>query len=349
MAENINKWYCLHKITGDILKLNNLHKILKAIDLLSSRQGVTIDELADELKISRRSVHRLLNDLHDLNFPLYDEREPYERQKTWKLEPDYVKKLPNLNIPDIKFTSSEMIAITLLKDKEAIFANTEIGKSLKSAVAKIDAVFPKDFIDSMNKVKSVFTISNKMQKDYSEKGEVIDSLTTAILQCKECKVTYHTFYNDKVSTFDVQPLSIFEHNGGLYAFVYLDYYDSIRTLALERIKAINVSDKTFDSPKYIDLEDTMKDAFGVVYDDPVDIKLWVSPEQSKYVKSRKYAPNQEITENDDGSIILEFSTSGWLEVKQWILSLGAEAKVLEPEEMVIEILEEYKKIQAVYK
>lgn len=322
------------------MKLNNLHKILRAIDLLSRRQGVTIDELAEELKISRRSVHRLLNDLHDLNFPLYDEREPFERTKTWKLEPDYVKKLPNLNIPDIKFSSSELIAITLLKDKEAIFANTEIGKALKSAVAKIDAVFPKDFIDSMNKVKSVFAISNKMQKDYSEKGDIIDSLTTAILQCKECKITYHTFYNDKVSTFDVHPLSIFEHMGGLYAFVYLDYYDSVKVLALERMQELTVSEKTFETPKGVDLEDTMKDAFGVVYDDPIKIKLWISKEHAKYVRSRKYAADQQITDNDDGSIIIEFSTSGWVEVKQWILSMGAHAKVLEPKEMTEEIKSE---------
>lgn len=305
---------------------------------------MTIDELVDELKISRRSVHRLLNDLHDLNFPIYDDKEPFERTKNWKLEPDYVKKLPNLNVPDIKFTATELLAITLLKDKEAIFANTEIGKALKSAAAKIDSVFPKDFIHNMNKVKSIFTFSNKMQKDYSDKGKEIDSLTTAILQCKECKVTYHTFYSDKVSTFDIQPLSIFEHNGGLYVFVYLAYYESLRTLALERIQGIKVSEKTFDLPKDIDLENTMKDAFGVVYDDPIHIKLWISPKHSKYIRSRKYAADQKITENEDGSIILEFSTSGWIEVKQWILSMGANAKVLEPQEMVEEIICECRKI-----
>lgn len=320
--------------------LKNLHKLLKAIDLLSRKQGVTIDELADELKISRRSVHRLLNDLHDLNFPVYDDKEPFERTKTWKLEPDYIKKLPNLNIPDIKFTASELIAITLLKDKEAIFAKTEIGKALKSAAAKIDGVFPRDFIDSMNKVKSVFIFSNKMQKDYSNKEEIIDALTTSILQCRECKVTYHTFYNDKISTFDIQPLSLFEHAGGLYTFVYLDYYDSVRTLAVERISKIIVSETTFTPPKHINCDEKIEGAFGVIYDDPIDLKLWVSKEHAKYIKTRKYSAIQQITENDDGSIILEFSTSGWQEVKQWILSMGAQAKVLEPNEMFLEIKKE---------
>jgi predicted DNA-binding transcriptional regulator YafY len=331
------------------MKLNNLSKILKAVDLLSRRQGVTIDELADELKISRRSVHRLLNDLHDLNFPLYDEREPFEKTKTWKLEPDYVKKLPNLNLPDIKFTATELLAITLLKDKEAIFANTDIGKALKSASAKIEAVFPADFIGNMHKLKSVFTFSSKMLKDYSGKEEIIDTLTKAIVQTLECNITYHSFYNDKTTTYDIQPLSFFEHNGGLYVFVYLEYYKSIRTLAVERINEITLTDNTFTTPADFDPEKVLDKAFGIVFDDPVKLKLWISAEHSKYIKSRMFADDQTIADNDDGSIILEFSTSGWQEVKHWIMSMGAHAKVLEPSEMIDEIVAENHKILDSYK
>lgn len=82
----------------------------------------------------------------------------------------------------------------------------------------------------------------------------------------------------------------------------------------------------------------------MVYDDPVDIKLWISKEHAKYVKSRKYAADQKISENNDGSIILEFSTSDWYEVKQWMLSMGANTKVLAPEEMAEEIRNECKAI-----
>jgi len=48
--------------------------------------------------------------------------------------------------------------------------------------------------------------------------------------------------------------------------------------------------------------------------------------------------------NTDGSIVLEINTSGWFDLKHWVLSLGAEAKVLEPEELRRDIAEEVRKM-----
>lgn len=48
---------------------------------------------------------------------------------------------------------------------------------------------------------------------------------------------------------------------------------------------------------------------------------------------RKWAKEQRIIENKDGSIILEIKTSGLNDVKRWVLSYGADAKVIEPEKL----------------
>jgi len=35
---------------------------------------------------------------------------------------------------------------------------------------------------------------------------------------------------------------------------------------------------------------------------------------------------------DDGSVLLSMNTSGWIDVKKWILSFGADAELLEPDD-----------------
>lgn len=55
-----------------------------------------------------------------------------------------------------------------------------------------------------------------------------------------------------------------------------------------------------------------------------------------------------MKEQKDGSIILEMKTSGWWDVKKWVLSFGAEAKVLKPEKLRKEIIEEMKAGLAIY-
>ena len=37
-----------------------------------------------------------------------------------------------------------------------------------------------------------------------------------------------------------------------------------------------------------------------------------------------------IPKRKDGSIVLWMKTSGWYDVKKWVLSFGADARVLEP-------------------
>lgn len=48
----------------------HLVKMLKAVDVLSRPEGATIDELAEELGVDRRTVYRIRETLEELNFPL---------------------------------------------------------------------------------------------------------------------------------------------------------------------------------------------------------------------------------------------------------------------------------------
>ena len=47
---------------------------------------------------------------------------------------------------------------------------------------------------------------------------------------------------------------------------------------------------------------------------------------------------------NDGFIIMEIDISGRLDLKQWVLSLGAEARVLKPEELRRELADEVERM-----
>ena len=66
------------------------------------------------------------------------------------------------------------------------------------------------------------------------------------------------------------------------------------------------------------------------YDDPLEIKIWFSADQARYIQERQWAQEQKITKRKDGSIVLWMKTSGWYDVQKWVLSFGANARVLEP-------------------
>ncbi len=59
---------------------------------------------------------------------------------------------------------------------------------------------------------------------------------------------------------------------------------------------------------------------------------------------RKLCQKQIIETLKDGFIIMEIDTSGRLDLKQWVLSLGAEARVLKPEELRRELADEVERM-----
>ncbi len=126
-------------------------------------------------------------------------------------------------------------------------------------------------------------------------------------------------------------------------------FGEIRTLAVERIQEITKTGSSFEYPKDFDPEELLESAFDIVYEDPIDVKIWFSANQARYIKERTWSKTQKIKDQKDGSIILSMSTSGWWDVKRWVLSYGRNAKVLEPEELKKEIVDELTTAKDSYK
>ena len=326
----------------------NLIKLLKALDLLSKHEGVTISQLGEQLAIDRRSVYRLLDVIQDLGFPLYDDKIQLERGKRWKLEESYLKKLPNMNIPDVQLTIPEIISLYLLRSEGSLLRGTELEKHTRAAFGKFSMFLPEDALSNLDKIKALFVSASKFVKDYSGKESLIGQLMDAMLKNETCYVEYHSFHDDKIKNFKIDPLHFFENDGGLYILVNTTSFGDIRTLAVERIQKITKTGELFDYPKDFDPEALLDSAFDIVYEDPIRVKIWFSPDQARYIKERKWSKNQEISDQEDGSIILIMETSGWWDIKRWVLSYGCGAKALEPEELREEVLDELESAQELY-
>ena len=316
-------------------------RMLRAVDLLSTPAGATKQELADHLGVDKRTVQRLLGLLEELNFPVYDEQDGPSGEKTWRMVDTYVLKLPNITLPDIRLTLPELIALYLVKGEAQLFHGTEIEKLADSAFRKLSFFMPEGLSRQLAKIQTLFVPSTKFAKDYTGKEKIIDGLRRGMIEQKRCAVTYHSFRSGKIRNYDLDPLRFFENNGGLYIFAYIAEYEEIRTLAVERIERLQVTDVSFQYPENFDPEKLLNSAFGIIFEKPFQVRIRFSREVAPYIRERIWAPNQRLTEDEaDGSLILEMETSGWLDVKRWALSYGMHAEVLKPQEMRKEIADE---------
>lgn len=318
----------------------HLVKILKAVEILARPGGATMDELREGLDVDRRTAYRLRDTLEELNFPIFEDSTGLDGRKRFRFDDSYLRKLPNLHMPDLNLSLSEVIALYFIRGNASLFKGTDIERNIAAAFAKLDAFMPDRMADQIDRIKTLIVSTSHFSKDYSDKQDVIDTLTDAMFRQETCQVQYHSFHDDQIKSFRIDPLHFFERDGGLYLFVRATKYGHIRVLAVERIIAIESTKETFMPPDDFDAETLLNGAFGIIYDDPIMVKIRFSPDSARYIKERKWAAEQSVTDQPNGSIILAMKTSGWFEVKRWILSFGPRAELLEPQEMREEVRQE---------
>jgi len=325
-----------------------LLNLLNAIELLSRPQGASIQEIGENLGLHRRSVYRLMEAIQELGFPVYDAKGEAGAAKQWKMLDDYVVRLPNITLPKVELTPSEAMAIQFMAADNRLPRAPSLRRNLDQALAKLSLLLPRNVSDSLRRIAETGFVVSKLTKDYSRKEGIIDDLTEAMLTSRMCEVDYHAYSTDQTKTYVMEPLSICEHDGGLYLFMRVSRYEEIRLLAVERIRGLRILESRFDYPDDFDPQERLKAAFGVYFDDPIEITVRFSPAVAKYVVDRKWSDEQRVTRLNDGGVDLWMRTSGKTEVLRWVLGFGPNAEVLDPAELRNEVAVLLKKALQLY-
>ena len=332
--------------TDDIRRIKmrgkNLVQLIHTLTLLSNSRGATKKEMASKLNISIRSVSRSIRAIEALGVPIYDETSPFEREKRWHIEPTYIVRMPNMDLPKISLTIPEIISLCMLTGESALFKETKIHTQITTALAKLMHFVPQKTQKELSGLKQIFISKTIGSKTYTGQEKTIGTLTESILNRTSCLIRYHAFYKDELEDVEIGPLHFYENSGGLYLFGLKMETKDIRTYAVERIKKIRPLKGNVDYPKNFNPEQILNSAFNLTHGDPVSIKICFTRNEAPYIKEKSWSPDQQIQEHPDRSITLTMTTSGRRDVKRWVMSFGKEATLLKPEDLRQEIEDELK-------
>ncbi|WDP84864.1 MAG: WYL domain-containing protein [Desulfobacter sp.] len=224
----------------------------------------------------------------------------------------------------------------------AIFRETKIHSHIKNGLAKLMHFVPEKTQNELAGLKQIFISKTIGSKTYAGHEKTIGKLTESILNRTSCQIKYHAFYKDTIENVEIGPLHFYENNGGLYLFALKMQTREIRTYAVERIKTIQRLKRNVNYPNHFDPQAVLNSAFNLTHGDPVRVKIRFSPNEAPYIKEKSWAADQQIQNHSDGSLTLSMTISGRRDVKRWVMSFGKEARVLEPEDLRMEIKDELK-------
>ena len=150
-------------------------------------------------------------------------------------------------------------------------------------------------------------------------------------------------------TYIVWPYGLAYHRGSLYLIGRTRRHDEICHWKVDRIEAVELKDQRFERPADFDLQKHLAKSFGVFHgDEEAHVKVRFLPAVARYIGESTWHPSQKLTQQRDGSVVVEFQLDGTEEIKRWIMSFGKQAQVLEPEELRDKIIKEWKEAVAAH-
>lgn len=180
--------------------------------------------------------------------------------------------------------------------------------------------------------------------DYTPRQQDIRVLMKAMEEKTVCKITYKNPMESRGKTFYIKPYKLFAHNNALYLHAGMARYPGSKKtefefdplLAVHRLKAVEPTDRKFVFPKTYNFEKHFNQAFGVIKQETFQVEVSLTGYAAAFAEERRLSPDQKIEQKRDG-IVLTFTASSEPEVVSWVMSFGAEVKVLSPDWLVEEV------------
>jgi predicted DNA-binding transcriptional regulator YafY len=301
---------------------DQLSRQWRLIQLLArARYGIGAESLASELEITRRTVYRDLDALMFAGFPITSEKRDGRV---------FYRVVEGFKLGDTPFTPDELLALGFSEDLLRSLEGTVFHDSIQSALAKIRASLGPELASFLARLRESFRVLPGPHKNYADLADVIRTLNQAVLARRTVRMKYTTARTGETAAREFDPYRVWYRSGGLYAIGHDHKSGELRTLAIDRIKAPELTAQRFTVPEDFDFEARAASAFGVVIEPPEHVRIRFAPRRALYVREHDWHPSQKIAQLAGGEIELTMEVGPGDELASWVLSFGADAELLEP-------------------
>jgi predicted DNA-binding transcriptional regulator YafY len=293
-------------------------RLFQLLELLQTRPLTTGREIADELRIDRRTVRRYVATLQELGIPIEGERGV---GGGYRLRPGF--RLPPLMLGD-----DEAAAVVF-----GLVAAGRLGLAtdgVDGALAKIHRVLPDAVRSRVEALESTLGFTTAPETTPPVAGGAALLLADAIRRRRRIHVRYRTFAGDE-SRRELSPLGLVVHSGRWYLVAHDHGRDDLRTFRVDRIGDAELADEPASpAPEGFDSVGHVRRSLArVPWPWEVEVLLDLPPERAS---ERLPTTLAELTPEGEGTLLrMRVSSLDWM--AGVLAGLGCDFTIRRPDEL----------------
>lgn len=227
-------------------------RLFKIVDLLQSTQRLTTRELAHQLGVSERTIARDIGRLQDLELPV-------------EVIPGRlggVSLAPGALLPALRFTDDEALALGygLLLARRA--ESVELGRAAQSASERLSNVLSSRSRGRLEALTGALAeLPPKKEAATVVASSVVFDLAEAVKTKRQIELSYRS-RRGEITSRQLNPYGMVQFERFWYVAGYCHLRQDIRIFRLDRIRRIDLTERSFDTPKAFDTLKMVGDAIA---------------------------------------------------------------------------------------
>ena len=306
-------------------------RLVNLLLLLQTRGRMTAAELAAELEVSVRTVHRDVEALSEAGVPVYADRGPHGGVR---LVDGYRTRLTGM-------TGEEAEAL-FLSGLPGPAAELGLGTVVASSRLKVLASLPPELRARATRLVERFHLDAAGWFHTSEAVPHLATLSEAVWESQQARIVYER--GDKTVERIIEPLGIVLKAGVWYLVAAAE--GQIRTYRVSRVASAEALDTHFERPDGFDLVSYWSESSAAYERDAprAEFTVRIHPDRldrlASVIGDRAVAAAERLAEPDpEGWLRLRVRSPWPDEVPGHLLALGEDIEILEPEGIRSRVIE----------
>ncbi len=306
--------------------------------LLSHPEGMTAAEISRRLGVNRSTIHRYLPSM-----PAHIYLDDLDGHR-WKID-------RSAYLFNVRFSLNEAMAIhlaTRLLTTRIERQNPHAASALRKLATALERLAP---CICLHLKQSADNMENPQRKQDPNFLRSLEMLTLSWAEERKVKV-WHRKDDHQINEYIFSPYFIEPYAIGqaIHVIGFREPPNAIRTMKIERIERIELTSQKYEIPHDFNSDDLLKYAWGIWYTDeePVQVVLKFNSRVARRVGETRWHRTEQVTPNEDGSLLWRAWIAEPLEMLPWIRGWGADCEVLEPEELRKTLKEESMNLMRIY-
>lgn len=322
--------------------MDRTERFYKIDTLLHSRGVVPIDEFLKVLEVSRATFIRDIEYMRErLNAPIqWSKADGGYSYATGK----HIRQQP---LPGLWFNAEEAYALLMMQSLLAEIQPGLLGPHIEPLKARLRAVIESGN-HSAQEVESRIKLLNVAARPVPDR--FFEIVAAALLGGQRLHIRYHGRAKDDVTEREVSPLQLMFHRGNWYLAAWCHKQDAMRSFSMDAIEVATALSKKCKAVQKKELNGFVGQGYGIFAGSEVRwAKLRFSKERARWVAQEVWHPQQRLTHEADGHVVLEVPYTDTRELIMDVLRHGRHVDVLEPAELKAKVMHDLQEALDQYK